>query len=141
MTNTLLIGKSKELVIASQFTEHGLLVFFPFVDIGADLIVSGEAMKRFLPVQVKYNRKAPALGLEKNYIKRLSGIKMILVFIIGSGSNEGTWYIPLNEFEKHTKDRDRKDKVVYITIRDNREWLERFKGENGLQLIKKQLEK
>jgi len=139
VTSTLLLGKSKELEIAGQLTRHGLLVYFPFVDIGADLVVSGEDMSRFIPIQVKYRKSNPAIGLEKEYLERLSGKKMVLAFIIGTGGNSGTWYIPLTEFKKKAKAPARKDNRVYISINENRKWLEKFEGENGLLRLKKQL--
>ena len=139
MSTNLLLGKSKELEIAGQLTRHGLLVYFPFVDIGADLVVSCKNMSHFIPIQVKYRRSNPAIDLNKDYLERLTGKKMVLVFIIGTGSNSGTWYIPLIEFEKKAKDPDRKDKKVYIAIKENRKWLEKFEGEKGLLRLKKKL--
>jgi len=140
MESTQLIGKAKELEIAGQFTRHGLLVFSPFVDTGADLVVSDQSMRRFLPIQVKYRARNPGIGLEQGYVERLMGINLILVFIIGKGNNSGTWYIPLSDFSKKAKKPpNRKDNRMYITVNDNLRWLEKYKGDNGVLRIKQRL--
>ena len=55
--HTQLIGKAKELEVASRFTTHGFLVYIPIVDLGADLVVGDPQMKRFVPVQVKFQAR------------------------------------------------------------------------------------
>lgn len=98
MSKADLTGKAKELEVASQLIKKGLLVFWPLVDIGADLIASSKSMRRLLPIQVKYRKTNSAIGVGKKYIGRVAETKMVLAFIIGDGSNQGIWYIPLKQF-------------------------------------------
>lgn len=61
-----LSGKSKELYIASLLVDAGFYVFWPFVDKGFDLVVTNGEGRKFVPIQVKYREKDPALGLDRN---------------------------------------------------------------------------
>lgn len=139
MKNTQIIGKAKELEIASQLIREQLLVFFPFVDTGADLVVSDFSMERFLPIQVRYRSSDPALNLTKKDLQRLKNTKVILAFIIGESTNAGTWYIPIREFEGKAKDPKRRDNKIYITVSKNRQWLAKYEGIKGIESIKSQL--
>jgi len=139
MESTQLIGRAKELEIAGQLIREGLLVFFPLVDLGADLVVAAPSMRRFLPVQVKYRKHDPALGLDKPHIGRMENTNLVLAFIIGADSETHTWYIPLHDFHQKVQDLRRRDKKVYITIGQNTEWLNQYEGKRGIMRLKKEL--
>ena len=136
---TSLIGKAKELEIARQLTEEGLLVFLPLVDEGVDLVVTDLKMRRFLPIQVKFRETRSGLGVYKKDVRRLRQADLILAFIVASGPNQGTWYIPLKDFMEKKIDPKRKDEYIYIQIDKRREWLKEYKEEKGIKLLKSKL--
>jgi hypothetical protein len=57
MPDTSLIGKAKELQVASQLVAAGIYVYFPLLDNGFDLLAANQTGTRFLPVQVKYKKR------------------------------------------------------------------------------------
>lgn len=137
---TPLIGKAKELEVASVLTRHGLVVYVPLVDIGADLVVSNTSMKKLIPIQVKFQARSPGLVLDRSYVSRFETTDLVVAFLIGEGSTNGTWFIPIAAFRDRMKDPGRRDDKVYITVNEERAWLQQFEGDRGAAALRKMLE-
>jgi hypothetical protein len=133
---TALIGKSKELEVASLLVEEGFYVFWPFVDEGYDLIVTNEAGITFIPIQVKYRATDPALELSMKDALKFDGKNVVLAYIIGKKPNFIFWLIPFSEWRKVAIDKNRKDGKLYITISKNQDFLSKFEGDNGLNALR-----
>ena len=129
------IGKAKELEVASAFAKHGLLVYVPLLDVGADLVVGNATLKRLIPVQVKYRANDPGLALERKFVEAFAGTDLFIAFLIG----EKSWFIPIARFRERMKDRSRRDGKVYITVSEERSWLKQFEGLSGIRLLSKTL--
>ena len=131
-----LIGKSKELEIASMLVDAGFYVFWPFVDTGFDLVVTNDKGRKFIPIQVKYREKDPALGLDEKDAAKYRGKGVFLAFLIGKRPNHQVWFLPFDKWQKMSVDKKRKDKKLYVTISKNEKRLEPFKGNKGLSLLR-----
>ena len=130
---TSLIGKAKELEVASILVKNGLYVFFPLVDAGVDLVVTNEKASAFIPVQVKYRASEPALALNQSDIARFVGTKVVLAYVIGTGKSQKTWFVPFQRWYDRSKDKKRRDGKVYVTISENEEWLRSYKDDAGVR--------
>lgn len=129
--DTSLIGKAKELEVASILVRNGLYVFFPLVDAGVDLVVTIRASREFIPVQVKYRGSKSALGLTKQDIARFHDTKTVVAFIIGTGPAQRTWFVPFRDWKTMSVDLNRADERVYVTISRNEGRLAQFAGDKG----------
>jgi hypothetical protein len=131
-----LIGKSKELYIASLLVDAGFYVFWPFVDKGFDLVVTNAEGRKFVPIQVKYREKDPALGLDRNDAEKFDGKDVFLAFLIGNRY----WFLPFAKWKEMSVDRNRGDNKLYVTISKNEEKLKPFQGDNGLSSLREVFE-
>ena len=129
-----LIGKAKELEVASILVRNGLYVFFPLVDAGVDLVVTNRASRHFIPVQVKYRASDPALGLTKQDIARFHDTETVVAFIIGTSPEQRTWFVPFRDWEAMSVDLNRADERVYVTISRNEAKLAQFAGDEGARM-------
>jgi hypothetical protein len=129
-----LIGKAKELEVASILVRNGLYVFFPLVDAGIDLVVTNRSSRQFIPVQVKFRGSNPALGLTKQDIARFRDTDTIVAFIIGTGPAQRTWFVPFRVWESMAVDLNRADDLVYVTISRNESALSQFAGDDGVRI-------
>ncbi|GEM_PF-4811553 len=132
-----LSGKAKELEIASMLVDAGFYVYWPFVDTGFDLVITNDKGEHFIPIQVKYYKKTPALGLTKSHAAKFEGEKVFLAFLIGKGPERRLWLLPFERWRKLAVDKRRKDNMLYVTISKNEKKLEAFEGKNGLGLLRK----
>jgi len=130
--DTSLSGKSKELFIASLLVDAGFYVFWPFVDKGFDLVVTNGEGRKFVPIQVKYREKDPALGLDRSDAEKFYGKDVFLAFLIG----KRFWLIPFAKWKEMSVDRNRGDNKLYVTIAKNEEKLKAFQGDNGLSSLR-----
>ena len=131
-----LSGKSKELYIASLLVDAGFYVFWPFVDKGFDLVVTNGEGRKFVPIQVKYREKDPALGLDRNDAEKFDGKDVFLAFLIGERPNQRVWFLPFGKWKEMSVDRNRGDNKLYVTISKNEERLKAFEWDNGLSLLR-----
>jgi hypothetical protein len=138
--DTTLIGRAKELEVASLLISNDLYVFFPFVDNGFDLIVGNKDCSKLIPIQVKYRKTESSLCLQKKDVSKFKGKDVLLVYLIGVGENQQIWLIPFLEWESRSSDRGRKDERIYVEIQKNSEFLMRFKGECGISALKQRLD-
>ena len=139
MNDPTLIGRAKELEIASLFISNGLYVFYPLVDKGFDLVVTNAECSSIFPVQVKFRASHMALELSKKDVLRYKEKNVILAYIIGKNENKKTWIIPFNDWKKQSSGENRNDGKRYITISKNKEFLIEYEGVKGINLIKKML--
>ena len=133
MRYTDLIGRAKELEIASALTRNGIYTYHPLVDTGFDLVASNRSATIFIPIQVKYREKDPALNLLRRDLDRYQAPNTILAFLIGSRERLISWYIPFSEWHSRAVDKNRSDDKIYVRIGENREWLSQFEGDAGIQ--------
>lgn len=128
-----LIGKAKELEVASILIGSGLYVFFPLVDAGFDLIATNRKGTAFVPVQVKFRAKDPALNLLPKDVANFTGTNVVVAWIIGSDEKTRKWFVPFGEWRERAKTPpDRKDGLAYVTISEHAEWLSQFEGQAGI---------
>jgi hypothetical protein len=97
MRDTSLIGRAKELEVASALIRNGIYVYSPLVDTGADLIAANYGATRFIPVQVKFRGKDPSLNLSKRDIARFQKANTVVAFLIGERETQRSWYVPISE--------------------------------------------
>ena len=131
--DTLLVGRAKELEVAGMLIRNGVYVFWPLVDTGADLLATNRDASICVPVQVKYNAKASALGLNKSDQKRFDKPNTVLAFLLGRGETRHAWFVPYKEWASRHVDKHRRDERIYVRIRENLEWLEQFEGDAGIR--------
>jgi len=125
-------GNMYELKVAAMLSSVGLYPYVPLVDIGADLVVTNRENKKFVPVQVKGRRKESSIVLTNKDDAFFAGKRFVIAYFIDEGPNRGVWFIPHKDWTKLAKSPNRRDDKKYVTIRDNRRKLERFKGRIGL---------
>ena len=112
----------------------GLYVFFPLLDAGFDLVVTNRRGASFIPVQVKFREREPALGLLPKDRSNFEGTNVVLAWLIGSGEKGRKWYVPFDDWcSKAVAPPGRKDGLAYITISENEDWLFQFEGNAGIQ--------
>lgn len=129
-SHTSLIGKAKELEVAGMLIAQGLYVFYPFVDTGFDLVVTNRAGRIFIPVQVKYRTRDPALNLLPLSMASLEGTNAVVAWLIGK--KESSWFVPFNVWKEKAVGTNRVDGMRYITISRNRAWLGQYEGITGI---------
>ncbi len=138
-TDTSLIGKAKELEVASLLIENGLYVFYPLVDKGYDLVVGNRNCTKLVPIQVEFRAKDPALGLNDRHVAQFEGKDVLLAYVIGSGLRKRIWLIPFSVWTALKSTGERADGLHYVTISRNAEALERYEGVNGVARLKEWL--
>ena len=130
--STSLIGKAKELEVASILISNGLYVFFPLVDAGFDLVVTNRAGKIFIPVQVKYRTSDPALNLHEKDINNFKDTEVVVAWLIGQGETKKSWYLPFSKWSDHAVKPKRTDNMSYVTINKHK-WLSDYEGVHGIE--------
>lgn len=135
MTRSLLIGKSKELFVASQLAAQHLHIYFPLVDNGFDFVVSDPTGTVFIPVQVKYKQSRTGFTLKRTDDSRYLHSKAVVVFCSGKASVDETWYFPFDEWLKQAKaeDRGRPDGKLSVYLSSSARWAEDYRGDKGLR--------
>ncbi|HHX8698691.1 TPA: group I intron-associated PD-(D/E)XK endonuclease [Vibrio diabolicus] len=131
---TAVIGKAKELEVASALVSKNLYVYFPLVDNGYDLIVSDDDGKRHMPVQVKYRKKDSSINFNMKDVERFKGKNVIIAWLTGEGCNYKSWYLPFDLWLEHAKDTKRADNFLNLTISQTN-WLADYEGAKGIEEI------
>lgn len=135
MSRTALIGKAKELFVATLLVGRGLHVYFPLVDNGFDLIATTPDGSDFLPIQIKYKANRTGFTLKKADGDKFENADAVLVFGSTDKADEDTFYfIPAREWRTMVEDRGRGDGKVSVYLTKNHEWAEKFKGAKGIDL-------
>jgi len=132
MSNTALIGKSKELYVATLLVARQIQVYFPLVDTGFDLVALSSDGKRFLPIQVKYKQARTGFTLSRDDAKKFKDCDAVLAFGSGSADIDNFYFIPSKEWAEKVDDRDRKDNKVAVYLSEHAKWAEKYKGSAGL---------
>lgn len=133
MTDTSLLGRAKELEVAGILIRNGVYVFWPLVDKGIDLLATNNRASRFVPVQVRYRRTGPALDLHEGEIERLLESNAVVAFLRGDANDQHQWFVPISAWRTKAVDKKRADGMVYVSIKRNVEWLEKFRGDSGVR--------
>lgn len=138
-----LIGRAKEFRVAARLIESGLYVYFPLVDHGIDLVVTDAEWQSFVPLQIRYRQSSPGLGLTKKEADRFQRRNMFLIYLLGEGQNERIWFIPYDVWRSHAKDKNRRDRRLYVTVSEaeSEGWLRDYADEAGIRAMKKALKK
>lgn len=131
--DTSLVGRAKELEVASILIRNGIYVFWPLVDTGADLIAANRDASICIPVQVRFSSKGPALNLLRSDGERFQKPNTIIAFLRGTGETQRSWYVPFDAWLTKAVDRRRRDELVYVSIRANERWLAQFEGDVGVR--------
>jgi len=132
--STSIIGKAKELEVASMLVANGLYVFFPLVDTGFDLIATNRKGTVFVPIQVKFRAKDPGLALHQKDIANFASSNVVVAWVIGTGVAARQWFIPFREWHSKAKGSPpRRDGLAYVTISKHADWLKQFEGSAGVR--------
>lgn len=132
MSQTLLIGKAKELYVATLLFAENLHVYFPLVDNGFDLLVTSKDGSRFLPVQVKYKASRTGFSLDREDVNKFVHAKAVLAFGSGEASLDNFYFFPAEEWAKRAVDNSRQDNKLVAYLSREREWAEQHKGKVGI---------
>jgi hypothetical protein len=138
MENSALVGRAKELEVASLLIRHKIYVFFPLVDSGADLLAANRDASVVVPIQVKYRSKDPGLCLNSKDLPGFDRANTVLAFIIGA-REQRCWFIPYRDWKSKSVDNKRRDKRVFVPIQKNSDWLKKYEGDAGVRLAFRQL--
>jgi len=133
MHDTTLLGRAKELEVAGALVRNGIYVYYPLVDTGADLVAGNRSGSMFIPVQVKFRSKDPALFLRARDIERARSPRMVMAFVIGQESIKRMWFVPYSAWLAKAHDPKSRDGGRYINVRKNEDWLTKYEGDNGLK--------
>ena len=135
MQDTSLVGKAKELQVASQLVATGIYVYFPLLDNGFDLLASNQTGTGFLPVQVKYKNSRTGFALHRKDIQKFRNAGAVVVF--GSAGDNGRtdfWYVPIADWESKAQDQNRADGKIAVYLHDeNRQWARQYLNESGIR--------
>lgn len=141
MSESSLIGKAKELYVATLLVGRKLHVYFPLVDNGFDLVVGKRDGTDFIPVQVKYKAVRSGFSLERNDAERFAEAGAVLAFGSGDKLDEEKFYFfPAAEWLEvaQGRDRARKDEKLVVYSQDA-EWAKRYCGQRGIDEAFKRL--
>ena len=133
MSNTLLIGKAKELYVATLLVAEHLHVYLPLVDNGFDFIVSSPDGTKFLPVQVKYKSTRTGFGLKRIDAKKFKKAKAVIVFGSGDAQLENFYFFPADEWANAAEDLQRGDDKLVIYLANSADWVSQYKGKAGIK--------
>lgn len=143
MSESLLIGKAKELFVATLLVARKLHVYFPLVDSGFDLVVGSRDGTLFVPVQVKYKEKRTGFTLKRDDAEKFAKAEAILVFCSGERVDEEEFYFfPAREWLARAQDRARKDDMLVVyakTHRESADWASQYCGQRGIDATFKSL--
>lgn len=128
----MLVGKAKELYVATLLVNRGLHVFTPLVDTGFDLVVGRPDGKRYLPVQVKFKNERTGYSLKKADAEKFRGCDAVLAFGAGLADEDAFHFFTARDWWSKAEDRGRRDDKVVVYAAGNEEWLEQFRGARGI---------
>lgn len=139
--DTTLIGRAKELQVASLLIAEGIYVFWPLVDVGFDLVASNASGTLFMPVQVRFRETRTGFTLNRSEIEKFATAKAILAFGSKSGESDASdfWFMTAGEWKTHANDKNRGDGRVSVYFSDGTEWFAGHKGKDGLKRAFKDL--
>ena len=135
MSNTSLIGKAKELFVATLLVNRKLHVFLPLVDNGFDLVVARPDGRGFLPVQVKYKAFRSGFSLDRDDARKFVEANAVLAFGAGEELREENYFfIPAKAWMEAaaTQDTERQDNKLVVRLALSNEWAEQFRGSKGI---------
>jgi hypothetical protein len=134
MSDTALIGKAKELYVATLLVARKLHVYFPLVDNGFDLIATSPDASRFLPIQVKYKAERSGFALKRTDADRFGAVDAVLAFGSEKADEDSFYFFPGREWLKiaTAQDRGRGDEKLVVYLAESREWAEEFRGHAGI---------
>jgi hypothetical protein len=138
MSETSMIGKAKELAVASQLVRLGVHVYLPLVDDGIDLIAASNTGTVLMPIQVKYKASRTGFALDEGKVKDYPE-NTVLVFGTGPEStdaDETFHFFPITEWrteaEKHGAQRE-DGKLVIYNSKLAQGWAVRYSGDAGIR--------
>ena len=136
MSESSLIGKAKELYVATLLVDRKLHVYFPLVDNGFDLVVSTRDGTDFIPVQVKYQAARSGFSLGRDDAEKFAEADAVLAF--GSGKEldlEQFYFIPAKDWLvlAKTQDKQRGDNKLVVYLTQSAEWAKKFCGREGIE--------
>ncbi|WP_418119106.1 hypothetical protein [Variovorax sp. 350MFTsu5.1] len=134
MTKTLLIGKAKELFVATVLVGRHLHVYLPLVDNGFDLVVTSPDGSRHLPVQVKYRAKITGFNLDREDATRFAEAGAVLAFGSKEANEQEFFFFPAKEWLQVAQqyDRNRRDNKLVVYLSKSAEWAEGYRGQAGI---------
>jgi hypothetical protein len=132
MSTTALIGKSKELYVATLLVARHLHVYFPLVDTGFDLVAVSADGKTFIPIQVKYKQTRTGFTLSRQDAEKFKNCNAVLAFGSGSAEIDNFYFFPSSEWAQRCEDRGRADDRVVVYLSKHQDWAERYRGNAGL---------
>ncbi len=132
MSKTLLIGKAKELYVATVLVAENLHVYFPLVDNGFDLLVTSQDGVRFLPVQVKYKSKRTGFGLKRADVDKFVKANAVIAFGSEEAEVENFYFFPARDYAEKAEDRDRGDDKLVVYQTNSQDWTMQYKGKAGI---------
>lgn len=132
MSKTALIGKAKELYVATLLVAEHLNVYFPLVDTGFDLLVASKDGTKFLPVQVKYKSSRTGFTLNRSDAKKFETCNAVLAFGSEAADIDNFYFFPAKEWASKSEDRGRGDNKVVVYLTQHGKWADEFRGKAGL---------
>lgn len=132
MSTTLLIGRAKELYVATLLVGERLHVYLPLVDNGFDLLVTSSDGTKFLPVQVKYKNSRTGFSLKRADVDQFVKANAVIAFGSGTADLENFYFFPAKEWVRQAEDRARGDDKLVVYMAKSQEWAARFKGSRGI---------
>ena len=133
MSKTVLIGKAKELYVATLLVAEHLHVYFPLVDNGFDLLVTSGDGTKFIPVQVKYKNARTGFSLNRADADQFVKASAVIAFGSGTAEIDNFYFIPAKEWARKAEDRARGDYKLVVYLGSDSEWAEQFKGASGIK--------
>ena len=140
MSKSVLIGKAKELYVATLLVARHLHVYFPLVDNGFDLLVSNSDGTKFIPVQVKYAQAGTNFSLIRKDADKFKACNAVLAFGIGTAEINDFYFFPASAWAKKANDRAprkehaRDDGKLVVYRKKDQEWVKKFVGKHGIDL-------
>lgn len=134
MSRTLLIGKAKELYVATLLVGKHLHVYFPLVDNGFDLLVTSKDGAKFLPVQVKYKNSRSGFALKRADAEKFRQCNAVLAFGSQEADEDSFYFFSAAEWWSKVDDRGRADDKVVVYLNGNEDWASKFRGEAGIDI-------
>jgi hypothetical protein len=132
MQDSSLLGRAKELEVASALIRNGIYVYSPMVDTGVDVVASNRNASEFIRVQVKFRADDPALFLPGRSIERELPPHLVLAFVRGKHEDQRIWFIPYQDWLSQSKG-PQSDGGRYVNIAQNEQWLATYLGDSGVR--------
>ena len=136
MSKSLLIGKSKELFVATELARRYLHIYLPLVDNGFDFVVNNPTATSFVPVQVKYKQARTGFTLKRTDGERYAACDAVIIFCDGEALLKEAYFFPARDWRQRAlqEDRSRSDGKLSVYLSSSNDWADRFRGDNGLLL-------